>query len=431
MYFAANSTKMDDALFEGVFPPVSKKEWLEKITKDLRGKNYESLVWEASPGIDNDPLYTSDDLGKDRINQQKSIVGARSQNNWLMRQTLTNPNRKEIKLALESGVNSIVVDATSVTKKSFNDHFIVKCYSTEEITRLRSFNPYFKITIDPIGAWIIGKTEDPRLELIKEIPQVLRISGNVQHEAGATPEQELSGILAWLNEYLHYIKENNLGEKFADEIEIQIAVGIDFFTEIAKLRAVRLLVSRLLEVYEINIPLVITGKTSQYRWGHKDQHTNLLRNTTMGLSAVIAGVDVLEVRPHTLYPDSFSLRLARNIQHLLKEEALLDKVADMSGGSYLVEELTDKLATKAWEHFQLIEQKGGWINQIREEKIKNVLVSTHNDRVKKALSDNAVMVGINQFKSPEKETTKQRRHKPLSQQPHVLIQQQISFDIEA
>jgi methylmalonyl-CoA mutase len=422
---------MEDALFEGIFPPVSKKEWLDKIKKDLRGKSYESLIWEASPGIAIDPLYTSEDLNKKLIEQQKSIQGKRSQNKWLVRQTLTNPNRKEIKLALESGVDSIVVDATSVTKKSFSDHFIVKCYSSEEINRLRSFNPYFKITIDPIGAWIIGKTEDPRLELIKEKPQVLRVSGNVQHEAGATAEQELSGILAWLNEYLHYAKKNNLGKDFAVEIEIQIAVGINFFTEIAKLRAVRLLISRLLEVYEIEIPLIITGKTSQYRLGHKDQYTNLLRNTTMALSAVIAGVDVLEVRPHTLHPDSFSLRLARNIQYLLKEEAFMDKVADMSGGSYLVEELTQKLATKAWEHFQLIEQKGGWINQINDEKIKTVLVETHQNRVKNAIDNKKVMVGINQFKNPKKETGKQRRHKPLSKQPHVLIQQQISFDIEA
>ena len=422
---------MKDALFEGVFPPVSKKEWIEKIKNDLRGKSYESLDWEASPEIEVDPLYTLEDQNKQKIEQQRSIAGNRTQNNWLIRQTLTNPNRKEIKLALESKVDSIVVDATSVTQKSFSDHFIVKCYSAEEITQIRSYNPYFKITVDPIGAWIIGKTDAPRLNLIGEKPQVLRVSANVQHEAGATPEQELSGVLAWLNEYLHYIKENKLGKNFAEEIEIQISVGIDFFTEITKLRAVRLLVDRLLEVYEINIPVVITAKTSQYHLGHKDQYTNLLRNTTMGLSAVIAGVDVLEVRPHTLYPDSFSLRLARNIQHLFKDEALMDKVADVAGGSYLVEELTDKLATKAWEHFQLIEQKGGWINQINEEKIKNKLVKTHNERVKKAIENKEVMVGINQFKNPGKETRKQRRHKPLSKQPHVLIQQQISFDIEA
>jgi len=422
---------MEDALFEGIFPPVSKKEWLEKINKDLRGKNYNSLKWEASQGIELDPMYTLEDQGKEKVVQQKSIANNRIQNKWLIRQTMTQPNKKEKTLALESGVDSIVVDATSVTKKSFNDQFIVKCYSAEEIMRLRSFNPYFKITIDPIGAWIIGKTDAPRLDLIKEKPQVLRVSGNVQHEAGATPEQELSGILAWLNEYLHYIEENNLKKDFAEEIEIQISAGIDFFTEIAKLRAVRLLVKRLLDVYEINIPLVITAKTSQYHLGHKDQYTNLLRNTTMGLSAIIAGVDVLEIRPHTLYPDSFSLRLARNIQNLLKEEALMDKVADMSGGSYLVEELTQKLSEKAWEHFQQIEENGGWIKQATEERIKNILQKTHNERVKKAKKNKEIKVGINQFKSPEKETKKQPRHKPLSKLPHVLIQQQISFDLEA
>jgi len=422
---------MKDALFEGIFPPVSKKDWLEKIEKDLRGKSYESLEWEASPEITIDPLYTSEDQDKKRIEQQLSIAGNRNQNNWLVRQTLTDPNRKEIGLALNSGVDSVVVDATSVTQKSFNDHFIVKCYSAEEIRQIRSFNPYFKITVDPIGAWVIGKTDAPRLNLINEKPQVLRVSGNVLHEAGASPQLELSGILAWMNEYLHFITENKLGNDFAKEIEIQVSVGIDFFTEIAKLRAVRLLVNRLLDVYEIDIPLVITAKTSQYHLGHKDQHTNLLRNTTMGLSAVIAGVDVLEVRPHTLFPDSFSLRLARNIQHLLKKEALLDKVADVAGGSYLVEELTAKLAGKAWEHFQLIEQNGGWIKQVSEEKVKNKLVNTHKNQVKEAIVNKEVLIGINQFKSPDKENKKQRRHKPLSKLPHVLIQQQISFDIEA
>ena len=421
---------MKESFFKGLFPSVTKKEWVEKTIKDLRGKGLDSLNWEAAPGIEINPLLNSEDLSENKIEQQKAVALNKTENDWLIRQTLTNPNKIEIDLALESKVNSIVVDATSVSKKSFNDHFIVKCYSTEEVERVRSYNPYFKVTIDPIGAWIIGKTESHRLELIKDKPQVLRVSGNVLHEAGANQIQELGGILSWLNEYLHFIKENNLKGDFANEIEIQISVGIDFFTEVAKLRAIRLLVSRLLEVYDVKIPVVITGKTSQYRLGHKDQYTNLLRNTTMGLSAIVAGVDVLEVRPHTLSTDSTSLRLARNIQHLLKEESLLDKVADLSGGSYLVEELTEKLCEKSWEYFQSIEASGGWIKNVTDEKIKNLLVDTHKQRVEMALKNKDVMVGINKYKNSDDDSTEQKRHKPFSKLPHVLIQQQISFDLE-
>ena len=422
---------MEKALFKDVFPPVSKKEWLEKIEKDLRGRSYDSLKWEVSPGFAADPLYTAEDMTKEKENLRDIIAEKRKNNQWLIRQTLTNPNIKEITLASDAGVDSIVVDATSITKKSFNERFIVKCYSNEEVDRVRSYNPYFKITVDPIGAWLIGKTEEVRMHLIECKPQVLRVSGNVQHEAGATPEQELAGILAWLNEYLHYLKERDLLKGFADEIEIQISVGIDFFPEIAKLRAARLVVKRLMEVYNIDLPLVITGKTSQYYLGHKDPYTNLLRNTTMGLSAVIAGVDVLEIRPHTLYPDTLSLRLARNIQHLLKEESILNRTADMAGGNYLVEELTLKLAEKAWEHFRKIENEGGWIKQVQNETIKKILVKTHRQRVEKKKKENAVMVGINKYLNPEKDNYKQRQHKPLSELPHVIIQQQLSFDLES
>ena len=87
---------MKNALFEGIFPSVSKKEWIEKIKTDLRGISYESLDWEASPQINVDPLYTLEDQDKKKIEQQRSIAGNRTQNNWLVRQTLTNPNKQQI-----------------------------------------------------------------------------------------------------------------------------------------------------------------------------------------------------------------------------------------------------------------------------------------------------------------------------------------------
>ena len=124
--------------------------------------------------------------------------------------------------------------------------------------------------------------------------------------------------------------------------------------EIAKIRAYRSLINLIQKQYNIQLPIHIHANTSQLNKSNVDAYTNLLRTTTEGMSAIIGGCNSLSVLPYNYGftdTDSFSNRIARNQQHILKQESYLDKVWDISKGSYYIETITQQIAEKAWEKF--------------------------------------------------------------------------------
>jgi methylmalonyl-CoA mutase len=166
------------------------------------------------------------------------------------------------------------------------------------------------------------------------------------HNSGATAVQELAFALAQAVDRLAS------GET---QFNFVYAVGSNYFFEIAKLRAARILWAQATEPFHQTVPMRLYARTATANKSLYDRYTNLLRVTTEALSAVLGGCDALIVEPFD-FPD----RLAHNVQLLLKHEAHLDQAADPAAGSYYIEWLTDALAREAWKLFQQVEAKGGY-----------------------------------------------------------------------
>ena len=207
------------------------------------------------------------------------------------------------------------------------------------------------------------------------------IDGAAFHEAGATAVQELGYTLAAASDQLA------LGKAVPG---LLFAVGSNYFFEIAKLRAARMLFARMADAYGQPAAVKIYAVTALSNKSIYDPYTNLLRATTESLSAVIGGCDSLKVQPA-----GFAGRLADNVQLILREEAHMDKVADPAGGSYYVEALTDMLAREAWKLFQQVEAEGGFANAAAS--VSAAIAVSRAAKEKSIASRRRVMVGVNNY----------------------------------
>lgn len=222
------------------------------------------------------------------------------------------------------------------------------------------------------GPWAIAQGELP--------PGAILAAAH--HEAGATAVQELAYAIAEGADRL---------AKGADPAQTFVfAVGSNYFVEMAKLRAARLLWARVLDAFGQQAAVRIHAVTALANKSIYDPYTNLLRVTTEALSGVLGGADSLDVQAAG-FPD----RLARNVQLVIKEEAHLDKVADPAGGSYYIEALTDALAREAWKLFQQIEAEGGYA--AAHSTIEMAIAASRAAKEKAFASRRRVLVGVNNY----------------------------------
>jgi methylmalonyl-CoA mutase len=228
--------------------------------------------------------------------------------------------------------------------------------------------------------------------------------------------------LAHAHEYLVTLSNQNISYK--KPFYFTVAVGSDFFGEIAKLRALRKLWVLLAQAYNILKEIHIHCETSLLNKSSLDANNNMLRTTTEGMSAVIGGCNSLTIHPYNTGFESqtdFSDRMARNQQLILKEESYLHHTADMGAGSYYIEKLTDELAGKAWEEFKEIENKGGFLACLKSNFIQNKIQEQADNLIKQFNNGELVLVGVNKFqnakeKVPEPKITNHSKAliKPIS-----------------
>ncbi|HWY36907.1 MAG TPA: methylmalonyl-CoA mutase family protein, partial [Bacteroidia bacterium] len=259
------------------------------------------------------------------------------------------------------------------------------------------------VNIDPLcllafyGKWHDNEEKD--LAVVKQLRHI-PVNMSLYQEVGANTVTELALGLAHINEYFNYL--HNLDVLSDKILHVTFSVGSDFFGEIAKLRAFRKLLALLQEQYGTNFQTHIHAQTSQVNKSHLDAYTNMLRTTTEAMSAVIGGCDSLCVLPYDetfADPSVFSARIARNQQHVLKEESYLHKVADMAAGSYYVENLTDELAAKAWEEFKMIEGKGGFIAGLKSNFVQDKIKEQAEVLIQQFKEEKVVLVGVNKYQN--------------------------------
>jgi methylmalonyl-CoA mutase len=203
------------------------------------------------------------------------------------------------------------------------------------------------------------------------------------HEQGGTAVQELAFALAAASDELA------AGRPVSG---LAFSTGANYFFEIAKLRAARLLWARLAESYGVGGETLLHASTALEDKSLYDPYSNLLRATTEALSAVLGGADTLAVEPAR-----FSARLAANVERILREEAHVDKVAGPAGGSYYVEALTGALADSAWKLFQEIEAGGGYAAAQAAGRIAEALAASRSAKAKAVGSRRRTLVGVNNY----------------------------------
>ena len=233
----------------------------------------------------------------------------------------------------------------------------------------------------------------------------LAVRGGQITEAGGTVVEELAAAIAAGAEYLAALVARGIDvDSAASAIYFDMAVSTNYFFEIAKLRALRLLWAQVVQQFKPakkeSAKAYIVTTTSQWDATIYDQHINLLRGTTKTMSAVLGGADVIEVLPFdtsSCASDDFSRHLARNTQIILKKESYFDRVVDPGAGSYYLESLTDELAREAWGFFQKIEEKGGYLKALEAGFVQGEVNASRAKKDKGVAFRSRAILGTNQF----------------------------------
>ena len=233
--------------------------------------------------------------------------------------------------------------------------------------------------------------------------------------SGANAVQELAFAMATASEYINRSLEKKI--KLSDifnNIVFTFGIGTNYFMEIAKFRAARILWNNISEAYGYTKKpeIQINAKTSLFFQTVYDPYVNMLRTTTEAFSAILGGVESITTDPFdTVFGNSndFSRRIARNTQIILKEESHLDQVIDAAGGSYYIEVITNQLATKAWKLFQTIENKGGMLNSLKEKFIQDLVEHVTKKRISDINKRKSVIVGSNMFANLKEEQLKRKQ----------------------
>jgi len=241
---------------------------------------------------------------------------------------------------------------------------------------------------------------------LKNAPNLktINVSSLLFSNSGANAVQELSNILSSANEYIkRMLKFGFTIDEIAKSIKITICIGSSFFTELSKLRALKILWKNLIKAYDSKKEskrLHIHAVTSAFNKTLFDPHTNILRVTTEAFSAIMGGIDSMHTSPfdETIsIPNDFSRRIARNTQIILNEESHFSTPIDPAGGSYYVETLTNDLAHAAWKDFQTIEKSGGMIKALKSGIVQKAIKNTLSERNKLISKRKSVIVGTNMY----------------------------------
>lgn len=433
------------------FPPVSTERWEEVIKADLKGADYDKkLVWRTQEGFSVRPYYRAEDL--EGIGYMGSgcgefpyVRGNKCGNAWKVHQTIHVSDVKEANAtalkAIGAGAESIGFRLSEPLDKKYLSELMsgIDLNETEIVFdgELSFELPVQVLAVademgaDPEKARIIFPM-DPviwQLSCLGQYPcgdgngcfsgianiidsfkkykkcRFGGIHGECFHNSGSTIVQELAFTLAAGHEHVVRLMQHGVSATdAARSIRFSMAVSSNYFMEMAKFRAGRMLWANIMEQYKPECAcagkMFAHAETSSWNMTAYDPYVNMLRGTTEAMSASLAGVHSLEVLPFDTpfeEPTEFSARIARNVQLLLKHESHFDGVVDPAGGSYYIENLTNSIADEAWKLFREVEEKGGYEAAFRSGFIVDAVKSSADAKDKAVATRRTVLLGTNQY----------------------------------
>ena len=430
------------------FPPISTAEWKAKVEADLKGAPFDKkLVWRTNEGFNVQPMYRLEDIEdlattNSLPGEYPYLRGTRTDNNWLVRQEIIAETPAEAnRIALDvltKGVTSLgfkvqaptaetvatLLNGIDTAKVEINFSCCLKkalplaealvAYVKENGTAETfkgsiDFNPFKKPLRKgaTFAADELVKMAGELLDAVKDVRglRVLAVDSDMLSNAGAYIYQELGYALACGADWMSLLTEaGRNASEVACRIKFNMGVSSNFFMELAKFRASRMLWAQIVAQYkpecECAAKMRAHATTSRFNQTLYDAHVNLLRSQTESMSAALAGVDSITVTPFDApfkTPDEFSERIARNQQHLLKEESHLDKVIDPAGGSYYVETLTVAIAKEAWKLFLDVEEKGGFLACCNDGEVQKAVRESAEKRHTDVAKRKEILLGTNQY----------------------------------
>lgn len=419
------------------FPKPTFEAWKQVAIQSLKGGDFNKMLTSPTDeGITLQPIYTAEHIENLPFihtlpAQFPYLRGTHDQPKaWRIAQTIAIQSPNEFNQALQhdlqNGQTAIVLRPDAPIIRTMDDlkvaldgidlgKYPVICFGDTTLSQLLftySDELFGVISDDPFRHLSQDQALDvtqaaslTRQAIEQNRPlRTIGISTLIYHDAGATTVQESAyAIASGVTIIRELLKQGFTIDSIASHIAFEVGIGSNFLLEISKFRALRMLWANVVKAFGGNdqsAKIVVYAKTGITNKSQLDPHTNILRTATEGLSAVIAGVDGLDLSPfdHVICPpDEFSRRIARNQQLILQHEVNLAKLIDPSGGSYAIEYLTDQIARKAWEQFQSIEAQGGMVSVLQSGTIQSEIETITSARAARYAKRKDKLVGVNMY----------------------------------
>ena len=400
-------------------PSIS--DWVDLAKKETKSQNLDHLLWETPEGIDIKPLYTSKDT--DKLKEQESLPGFMPYKRgpkatmytgrpWTIRQyagfSTAEESNSFYRKNLKAGQQGLSVAFDLPTHRGYDSDHDRVCGDVGKagvaIDSVEDMKILFKdIPLDKVS---VSMTMNGAVLPVNSIS----ISGYHMQEAGATNVQELAFTIADGIEYVRTAINSGLDvDSFAPRLSFFFAIGMNFFMEIAKLRAARVLWSELMKEKfnaknEKSLMLRTHCQTSGVSLTSKDPYNNVMRTTIEAMSAILGGTQSLHTNAFDEalgLPTDFAARIARNTQLVLQEETGITKVVDPLAGSYYVETLTNQLVEAARALIDEVEDMGGMTKAVETGMPKLSIEKAAALKQARIDRGDEVIVGVNKFELNE------------------------------
>ena len=406
------------------FGPCDMETWRNMVKKELGDKPYENIVWKDENGLSLEPYLN--------IDGNLQAISITNQKNWQIAQTFPSENDAEwnqsILTALMGGVQHLTLDFRnqnfcnigSVLKDVLLDVISIRFINhPDPLKLLQNFNQ-FAVSLDLDLAKVSGSIRVDQSDemLLNQIAfycktslpsfHAVEIDGIGFHNRGANAVLEISASLSVAHNRLFQLMKNGMSlREVNSQLQFNVGVSSSYFVEIAKIRVLRQLWNFILTNYDSSIDqekdrCLIYAETSLRTQVEADIHNNLLRTATQTMSTIIGGADVVNTLPYNAFKeksDVTSMRLARNIQHLLIEESYLGAASNAVSGTYYISEIVEQLADKVWSLFRDIENKG----VDAPEYISSLLKQQNDVRNLEIEQGKRIVVGLNKYQQTASE----------------------------
>ncbi|MGI9546766.1 MAG: methylmalonyl-CoA mutase subunit beta [Flavobacteriaceae bacterium] len=409
---------MSENLLFSEFSQLTNKEWKQKIHADLKGADYnETLIWESPEGIKVKPFYTAEDQNNARDIEIETGSWSIGQKIFSDDPDLINSKCAE---ALDQGVDSLII-AVGSESESPKNYFTGIALKDEKVFLDAAALPPEKLSLclkdipveqdrlyvlhdivgqlTATGNWYSNLDADFKKleEVLVANPgsKVVSVNASRYQNAGANRVQQIAYALAHAAEYL-----KRLDSQYLSHITFMISVDTNYFFEIAKIKALRILWQRLISERDANISSHLLSFPTTRNKSIYDYNVNMLRTTTECMSAILGGADTIYNLPydHIYHKDNeFANRIARNQLLILRNESYFDQVDNAAAGSYYIQHLTSEMASSAWSLYEQIQSAGGFLRQLKDHKIQKKIKESAQKQQQAFNNGEEILVGSNKY----------------------------------